>query len=705
VKAAARMSVVLLLAASADAGPMDYPPAPRSGQSDVYHGRQVADPYRWLEALDSAEARAWIAAQNALARRYLDGLPARGFFAEQVRRLLCYERYGIPQHRRGRYLYTYNDGLAEQDSLWVSDDPARPGRVLVDPLRVRADGTVSVAAYELSPDGDKLAYALSDGGSDWTTWHVMDVRSARELGEPLRGTKFTHVAWTGDSRGFFYSRYPASAAAYDDRRQVAIWYHALDSVQSKDRRIFAIEDHPTRNPYPQVTADGHYLIIRVEDGYQSNGIYYLDLRRAGAGVSRLLDRWDGRYDFLGNEGPVFFFHTTQGAAAGRIIAIDSRNPAPEQWREVVAEAPEAIEQASMAGGRLFVSYIVDVRSQVRVFGLDGKRLADVPLPGAGTTDGFEGLPGDTAVYFSYSDFATPRTIYRFDVSDSRAVPLRPPAAAAAAPEMVTRQAWVISRDGTRVPMYIVHRRDLDTEAPRPTVLYGYGGFNVSLLPAYSAARAAWIAAGGVYAVANLRGGGEFGERWHESGTRLNKQNVFDDFIAAAEWLIGNGYTTPRQLAIWGGSNGGLLVGAVLNQHPELFAAAVPAVGVMDMLRYQLASANAQQWSSDYGQSDNPAEFGALYAYSPYHNVRPGTCYPATLVMADANDDRVVPWHSYKYAAALQAAQGCEQPVLIRIETRAGHGAGAAISKLAEEYADQWAFIAAATGLKPGAQGD
>ncbi len=526
-----------------------------------------------------------------------------------------------------------------------------------------------------------------------------------DLPEVLQGTKFTDVAWVPDGSGFYYSRYPLREAAgaagrYDDSRQVSIWYHALGTQQDRDQAVFAITDHPTRNPYPSVTEDGRYLIIRVDDGYDVSGIYYRDLSAGNAGVVRLLDQWDGRYEFLGNLGPVFFFRTTQQAPAGRVIAIDSRHPQPPQWREVVPEAPEAIADASLVGGQLLVRYIVEVKSLVRAFAPDGRQLSEVSLPGAGTVDGFGGLPSATGTFFAYTDFTTPRALYRYDIRTARSEPWRVPAPVVEPGQYVTRQVHYRSRDGTQVPMYIVHRRDLPAGRAHPAVLYGYGGFNVSLLPAFSASRAAWIEAGGVYAVANLRGGGEFGERWHTGGTRLNKQNVFDDFIAAAEWLIAAGYTTREQLAIWGGSNGGLLVGAVLNQRPELFAAAVPAVGVMDMLRYQLASANARQWSSDFGLSDVPAEFQALWRYSPYHNLKPGTCYPPTLVMADANDDRVAPWHSYKYAAALQNAQGCGRPVLIRIETRAGHGAGASTSKIIDEYADQWAFVAAATGLAP-----
>jgi prolyl oligopeptidase len=679
-----------------------HPPARRDAVVDSYHGIEVPDPYRWLEDLSSGETSAWIAAQNARTRRYVDRLPARAHFAARLRQLLDYPRFGIPRHEAHRYVYTHNSGMQEQDTLWVTDDPSRRGRLLIDPNRLRVDGTVSLSDYQLSPDGHLLAYALSDGGSDWKTWHIRDLTADRDQVETLTGTKFTSVAWSRDSRGFYYSRYPQNAAgAADDRRQVSIWWHGIGTDQRQDGHVFSITDHPSRNPYPEVTEDGRYLVIHVEDGYDASGLYYQRLTPEAGEVVRLLDRWDALYEFLGNRGEEFFIKTTLHAPRGRVVAIDTRQPDPAHWREVVPEGTYTIEAASMVGERLLIQYIVDARNRVDLFDLDGGAASQIKLPGMGTMDGFEGPSSRTETFFGYTDFTTPRSIFRLDVrsGDVRPVHAAPPGIR---PEdYLTRQVWVTSRDGTRLPMFIVHRRDLRPDGRVPTVLYGYGGFNVSLMPAYSVSRAAWLEAGGVYAVANLRGGGEYGESWHRAGTRLNKQNVFDDFIAAAEWLVREGYTDRQHLAIWGGSNGGLLVGAVLNQRPELFAVAVPAVGVMDMLRYHTASANARQWSTDYGLSEVPEEFRALHAYSPYHNIRAGQCYPAVFVQADANDDRVVPWHSYKYAAALQHAQDCDNPVLIRIETRAGHGAGASLSKIVDEYADQWAFVAQRLGLEVG----
>jgi len=688
---------------------LSYPAARRVEQIDIYHGVAVADPWRWMEDSGSAEVQTWVAAQNQLTERYIAALPARTHFATRLRALLDHERRGLPDRENGVYASTWNPGQAEQDVLRITRDPAEAGTVLIDPASFNADGTVSLGEFKLSPDGSLVAYSLSDGGSDWKTWHVRDTASGRDSEDAIVGTKFTPVSWSRDGSGFYYSRYPLDAGSggeplYDDSQQVSVYYHRLGTAQAADPQIYAITDHPTRDPYAQVTADGRFLIISVEDGYVTNGVYYqrLDEPHGSSAVIRLLDRWDGRYDFLGAEGEDFYFLTTQSAPLGRIIAVSLSAPELGNWREVVPEGSAAIASAALIGGRLVIEYVQDAHAELRLFKLNGEPAANVQLSGQGSVAGFPGTPDDPETFYTYTDFTTPRATWRLNTATGATTPLQQSRPDIDPERFTTRQVFYTSRDGTRVPMSIVHRKDLLLDGQQPTVLYGYGGFNVSLMPAFSAARIAWIEAGGIYAQANLRGGGEYGEAWHLAGTKLNKQNVFDDFIAAAEWLIANGVTSPPHLAIWGGSNGGSLVGAVLNQRPELFAAAVPAVGVLDMLRYQTASLNARKWASDFGLSDDPVEFAALRAWSPYHNIREGYCYPPVLIQADANDDRVVAWHSYKYAAALQAAQsgvkGCERPVLIRIETRAGHGAGASVSKLVDEYAAQWAFVAAATGL-------
>jgi len=675
-----------------------YPQAPRGDQVDDYHGTRVADPYRWLEQLNSPGTQSWVDAQNAVSAAYLSSLPGRASFAERMTRLIDYERVGLPDEQAGVFVFDYNDGRMEQDVVRVSRDPTDLGRVVLDPNAMADDGSVSIGDYELSPDGRYLAYSVSIGGSDWDSWRIRDLSRDEDLADRLEGTKFTGVAWLPDAGGFYYSRYPESADGYDDSRQVEVYLHRLGDDHKRDQLIYAADDHPTRNPYADVSEDGRLLIVDLFDGYETNGVYVQRLDEQGlptGEMKRLLDAWDARYDFLGNVDDTLYFQTTRDAPRGRIVAIGLDG----EWQEIVPESVEPIESAALLGGILLVEYLVDAHSRLRRFQLDGTALADVELPGLGTLAELGGEASEPQAYLTYTDFTTPATNYRLDVTSGRLELLFAPDSGIDPTAFRTEQVFFNSRDGTRVPMYIVSRRDVAADQPRPLVLYGYGGFNVSLLPGYSTSRIAWLEAGGVYAVANLRGGGEYGEAWHRAGTRLQKQNVFDDFIAAAEWLIAERRTTPGQLAIWGGSNGGLLVAAAAEQRPDLFAAAVPAVGVLDMLRYQLASANARQWSSDYGLSENPEEFAALFAYSPYHRVAPGNCYPATLVMADANDDRVVPWHSYKYAAALQHAQTCDRPTLIRIETNTGHGAGASTSKIIDEYADQWAFVAAITGLE------
>lgn len=699
------VTVSSLITKVVDETPLRYPPAPPGSVVDHYHGTPVSDPWRWLEDMDSAETRSWIIAQNSLTERYIAQFASRTGFAHSLRRLLNFERRGVPERESGVYVYPWNPGQAEQDVLRVTDDPDKPGRVLLDPLAIRSDGTVSVGDYKLSPDGSRLAYALSDGGSDWKTWYVREVATSTDESWQLVGTKFTSVSWSRDGRGFYYSRYPANGTGgYDDGLQVAVYFHVAGTPQSADKLVYAVTDHPTRDPYATVTPDGRFLVLNIEDGYLSNALYYQRLSRSGhdAPVVRLVDSWDARYEFLGADGDTFYLLTTSEAPRGRIIAIDLDSPGRQHWRVVVPEAPDVIEAAALIGGRLVVQYIHDVSARLRLYELDGTPAPEVRLPGQGTLAGLRGVPADPEAFLSYTDFTSPRRVYRLDVRSGALTPSGPAARLPEAGRYVSQQVFYSSRDGTRVPMTIVRRRDVQPDGRTPTVLYGYGGFNVSLLPVYSAARMAWIEAGGIYAQANLRGGGEYGEAWHIAGTRLEKQNVFDDFIAAAEWLVTNNVTSAGHLAIWGGSNGGLLVGAVLNQRPELFAAAVPAVGVLDMLRYHTSSLNARKWASDYGLSEEPEEFAALRAYSPYHNIRTDRCYPAVLVLADANDDRVAAWHSYKYAAALQAAQsgipGCHSPALLRVETRSGHGAGASLSKTISEYADQWAFVGAVTGL-------
>ncbi len=688
-------------------GVLHYPAAQRGTTVDKLHGTDVADPYRWMET-PSTELSAWIAAENAVSEPYLNRIPAREAIKNRLTELWDYEQYGyswlddksrMPVKKGGRYFYVEKKGSENQGILYWAPALNAPPTVLVDPNMLSADATASLADYSISPDGRYVAYAVSDGGSDWDTWHLREVETGRDLPDLIGDTKFTGVSWLPDASAFYYSRYPKGADGKgDDQQQVSVYRHVLGAPQADDELAYSIADNPRHNPYGIVTEDGHWLVFVVSYGFDSNAIHLRDLSKPDAPVLRLLDKWDGIYDFLGAIGGKLYFRTTQDAPRGRVIAVDPASPAPV---EVVPEAKATLYQASLVGGRVIASYLEDARSHLVVYGTDGKRLHDVRLPGNGTAIGFQDAPTESETFFTYTDYLTPAALYRYDVAKDEVSLFRKPTVSFEGNPYLTEQVFYRSKDGTRVPMFITRRKDTKLDGGNATLLYGYGGFDISLTPTYSAAVAAWLERGGIYAVANLRGGGEYGADWHEAGTKTKKQNVFDDFIAAAEWLIAKGYTSPLKLAIHGRSNGGLLIGAVMAQRPELFGAALPGVGVMDMLRYHTASANAYAWSSDYGTVEDADQFRALAAYSPVHNLKPGRCYPPTLVTTADHDDRVVPWHSFKFAATLQYAQSCANPVLIRIETRAGHGAGKPTWMLVEDWANQWAFLTKALDMPGG----
>jgi prolyl oligopeptidase len=694
------------------AGRLVYPTVARGDTVDVYHGSRVADPYRALESADAASTRRFVAEQNALAQPWLESLPQRRWIRSKLETLWNYERFGLPRKEGGRYFFLRNDGLQNQSVLYWASSPEATPRVLIDPNLERADATVALARFEPSPDGRVVAYSLSDGGTDWETWRFRRVDDGVDLPDELRFSKFWEFSWSRDGRGVWYSRYPRRAGASgaaadshgedprgDDQAQPAVHFHRLGEPQSADRLAYAVTDHPRRVPSAAVTDDGRWLVVTLFDGYRTNAIDLVDLGRNAAKPQRLFAAWDALYTVIGNDGDTFYVQTTQDAPRGRVIAVDARRPAPRHWREVVPEADAALVAASLVGGRIVAQYVRDAHGVARLFDTQGRVVGEVPVPGLGTISGFDGHARDPETFFSYTDFLNPPRVLRYDTSTNVASVFRASRLPADTSRYVTRQVFYASRDGTRVPMFITHRRDFVPSGDAPTLLHGYGGFAISLTPAFRPAVLTWLEMGGVYAEANLRGGGEYGEAWHQAGTLERKQNVFDDFIAAAEYLVAQRITRPARLAISGRSNGGLLVGAALVQRPDLFGAALPAVGVLDLLRYHTASANARQWSSDYGLSEDPAQFRALRAYSPVHNVRDGVCYPPTLVTTADRDDRVVPWHSYKFAAALQHAQRCANPVLIRIETRAGHGAGKPVWMQIDDYADQWAFAARALGIE------
>ena len=678
-----------------------YPETRRMEHVDVYHGQRIADPYRWFEDENAAGTRQWIEAENALAQPYLEAIPARAKIKERLTQLWNYERYDIPVKRGGRYFYLRNDGLQNQSVLYVADSLDATPRVLIDPNALSKDATIALGEFVPSPDGKLLAYSLSDGGTDWRSWHVRDVATGRDLPDVLRFIKFAPVAWTADSRSLYYARYPLrSDGAGDDTKQREIYRHVLGTPVATDPLIYKVTDHPTRNPYVEISDDGRYLVIWLYDGSQQTGIYYHRLASDGSPsgeLVRLFDAFDASYRFVAEIDDVFYVHTTKDAPNARVIAIPAAGKADP--RIVVPESRFALIDASLVGGRLLTQYLEDARSVVRAVDLKGKQLYDVKLPGLGQAVGFFGDVSDEETFFAYTDFLTPTSISRLEAATGGTSVFRAPKFAADLSAYVTEQVFYRSKDGTQVPMFITRRRDFVRNGQAPLMLYGYGGFNIAQQPAFSVPVLVWLEMGGVYAVANLRGGSEYGEAWHSAGTKLRKQNVFDDFIAAAEHLIAAKYTSTPKLAIRGRSNGGLLVGAAITQRPDLFGAALPAVGVLDMLRYHTPSANARQWSSDYGLSEDPAEFRAQLAYSPVHNVHQGTCYPPTLVTTADHDDRVVPWHSYKFTAELQRAQDCANPILLRVETRAGHGAGKPVWMQIEDFADQWAFLVRALRMQ------
>ena len=675
-----------------------YPITARVGVSDNFFGTKVEDPYRWLEDLGSPAVTQWVAAQNAVSRPALEAIPQRAWLKKRLGELWNYERYELPVRRGSHYFFLHNDGLQNQSVLYVSEQLDSPGRVLFDPNTVRSDATVALAAFTPDEQGNLVAYATSDGGTDWQVWRFRRVRDGADLPDVVRFTKFWGVSWAHDGSGVYYSRYPALADGRgDDAARPALYFHRLGTPQEEDRLVFQVTDHPTRIPSGRVTEDGAWLVITEFDGYEKNGVALLDLRADDAGVQPLFSAWDALYTFIGARGDELYFQTTKDAPRGRVIVVDARHPEAAA-RTVVPEGSSALEEASYVGGRILARYVEDAHGVARVYERDGRPVADVPVPGKGRLDGLQGEGRQSETFFGYTDYLTPRRIYRLDVRSNAISLWRAPRVAASTETYVTEQVFYASKDGTRVPMYITHRRDFKRDGDHPVLLYGYGGFNISLTPMYRPQVQAWLEMGGVYAEANLRGGGEYGEDWHKAGTLSNKQHVFDDFIGAAEFLVREQYTRRARLGIYGRSNGGLLIGAVLTQRPDLFGAALPAVGVLDMLRYQTASANARQWSSDYGLAEDPEQFRALYAYSPYQNVKKGSCYPPTLITTADHDDRVAPWHSYKFAAALQAAQTCANPILIRVETRAGHGAGKPVWMQIEDFADQWAFLAKWLGM-------
>jgi prolyl oligopeptidase len=686
-----------------DAQTLKYPATKKADVADDYHGTKIADPYRWLEDTDSPETAKWVEAQNAVTREYLSKIPRRASFKDRLLTLYNYERFNGLERIGPRYLLTRNDGLQNQDVLYVADSLNGKERVLLDPNTLRADGTTALAGHYASKDGKLLAYGIAEAGSDWTTWRVRDVETGKDLPDVIRWSKFSIVEWTPDHRGFYYQRFdePKPGEEMRARNEYAkLYLHRLGEPQSADRLVYERPDQKQWMFYPEITEDGRYLLLAVQTtDFGRNLLFYQDLREQPPKTVELIRELTAQFIPLGTRGSVVYFSTTDGAPRGRIVAIDLARPERANWREIVPQQKEPIDAARMVSQRLVLSYLKDAASAVKVFALDGKLVKEVALPGVGQVAFLASRPADPEMFFKFMSFTSPTVTYRLDPPAGTATVVRQSKVGFDPARFEAERVFYTSKDGTRIPMALVHRKGIVRNGQTPTILYGYGGFNSSVLPTFNPAIVAWMEMGGMFAVANIRGGAEYGDEWHEAGKREKKQNVFDDFIAAAEWLIAQKYTSTPKLALYGGSNGGLLVGAVVNQRPDLFGAAMPAVGVMDMLRFQKFTIGAA-WVDEYGSSDDPAQFKTLRAYSPLHNIKAGAKYPAVFITTSDHDDRVVPGHSFKYAAALQEAQqSADRPALIRIETRAGHGAGKPVTKIIEEWADRLAFLSKELGVQ------
>jgi prolyl oligopeptidase len=736
-----------------------YPDTKKVTQMDDYHGTKVADPYRWLEDIDSPETAQWVAAENEVTFEYLRQIPQRDAIKNRLTALWNFERYTGVYKEGGHYFFSRNEGLQNQSVVWTADSLNGEPRVLIDPNKLSADGTVALGGQFPSDDGKYFAYAVAASGSDWNDIKVLELPSGKELSDHLRWIKFSGAAWTKDGKGFFYSRYdePTGDKLTSVNKWPKVYYHTIGQPQSQDILIYDRPDQPDWGFGASVSDDGKYLVLSISQGTErKNRFFYrkldgpvtayvpteadrkiraletelrepagklvlsdpksmpataraelqqkldggaaqrADLVKANGntahGFTEMLTAFDAQYRFIGNDAGKFYFFTDNDAPRGRLITIDSADPSPVRWTELIPQTTDTLQGVNLLNHNMLVcTYLKDVVTQIRIHDITGKHLRDVPLPGLGATIGFAGDRDDTETFYAFTSFNRPTTVYHYDLVSGKSTLWKQPKVAFNPEDFEVKQVFYNSKDGTRVPMFITHRKGLKLDGANPTYLYGYGGFNASMTPSFSISNLAWMEMGGVYALANLRGGGEYGKDWHNAGRLKNKQNVFDDFHAAAEWLIANKYTTNKKLAIGGGSNGGLLVGACLTQRPDLYGACLADVGVMDMLRFHKATIG-WGWVSDYGCSDKPEDFAVQHKYSPLHNIKPGTCYPPTLVSTGDHDDRVVPWHSFKFAAALQAAQACDNPTLIRIQTNAGHGAGKPTSKLIEEATDKWAFL-------------
>lgn len=690
-------------AATLFAQKLNYPDSPKTETKDNYHGTTVADPYRWLEDDNSAETKAWVKAQNKVTDNYLEEISYRPDIYARLKELWDYPKVTAPSKKGGHYFFYKNDGLQNQSVLYMQKDFKDDPVVLLDPNKFSEDGTVSLGAAILSKDAKYLAYSISEAGSDWRTIKVMDVATKKTLSDELKWVKFSGLAWKGD--GFYYSRYEkpeASEALTSANEYHKVYFHKIGDPQSKDRLVHEDKSRPKRNFGLSTTEDERFLILSATEGAGGkNLLYFRDTEEETAtGFTPLVTAFKHDYDVVGNVGDKLIVMTDEGAPGNKIIEIDTKKPEPEKWKTLVKEMNnEIIQRAKLAGNKLILVTMKDVTNRLYLHNLNGKQISEIKLPGPGTVGGLSGKFTEPELFYTYNSYTTPPVVFRHNLETAKSVEFIKPEVKFDPKEFETEQVFYKSKDGAKIPMFIIKHKKTKLDGNNPAVLYGYGGFNISLNPGFNPALIAFAEMGGVYAIANLRGGGEYGEEWHEAGMLDNKQNVFDDFIAAAEYLIEKKYTSAKHLAINGGSNGGLLVGAAMTQRPELFAAAIPQVGVLDMLRFHKFTIG-WAWTSEYGSSDDPEQFKTLYAYSPLHNLKKGVEYPATMIMTSDHDDRVVPAHSFKYAATLQEKYSGERPMLIRIETDAGHGAGTPTSKILEAYADKFAFVFNAAGVMP-----
>ena len=680
---------------------LSYPDSKPGKTVDTLHDIKIPDPYRWLEDLNSEQTSAWVKAQNSLTDSYLDTIPGRKALENHLTKLWNVERLGVPSFEGGYYFFSKNNGLQNQSVLYSTKSLDLEPTVLLDPNNLSRDGTVALNSYEVSPNGKYLAYSTSASGSDWVEWKVREISSGKDLPDHLKWSKFSGASWAKNSKGFYYGRFPTPTNGEEMMAQnihKKIYFHEIGKPQSEDLLVYERPNQPKQGLYAWITEDGKYLLIQVSQGTDTkNGLFYKDLSNPTSKVIELLSDFNASYDFITNLGSKFIIRTDLNAPKQKVISIDINEPLSDRWQTIIPESTETLRSVSHIGGLFIANYLKDARTEIRRFKTDGNSLPPVKLPGLGTATGFGGKSDQNETFYYFTSFTSPGAVYRYDVTKNASTLLKAPQTQFNRDHYEARQIFATSRDGTKIPMFIVSKKNLKLDGNNPTLLYAYGGFNISLRPSYSPATIAWLDLGGIYVMANLRGGGEYGEEWHEAGMKLKKQNVFDDFIACAEHLISNKFTSSKKLSIAGGSNGGLLVGACMVQRPELYGACLPAVGVMDMLRFHKFTIG-WAWQAEYGKPDDPKDFKNLLNYSPYHNLKPNN-YPATMVITSDHDDRVVPSHSYKFAAALQSAQNDSAPTLIRIESKAGHGAGTPTSKRIEAIVDKYAFLAKALGFE------